>query len=205
MTVSIGRFFRDRRLWELLETEILPAIIREHGSHVKVWAAGCACGEEVYSLKILWETLCRRFDPCPDLEIWASDMNPIYLNKARTGIYTRSSLKEVPEALRAAYFRPLRKQKRYAISEGLKQGILWREHNLLFDFSGTNFHLVFLRNSVLTYYENKLKVAAFQKVLDRLAQGGFLIIGSHERIPPGEWGLVPFGRVRHVFQKKVSI
>jgi chemotaxis protein methyltransferase CheR len=191
MTVSISRFFRDRRLWEVLQTEILPAIIEEHRNGVKVWSAGCACGEEVYSLKILWETACGHFDRCPALEIWASDMNPIYLNKAQTGIYPRSSLKEVPEPLRVRYFHPLRKAKRYAISEGLKQGILWREHNVLFDSPGIKFHLVFLRNSLLTYYEAALENAAFQKVLDTVAQGGFLIIGSHERIPPGEWGVAP--------------
>ena len=143
MTVSTSRFFRDRGLWQTLENEILPAIIKENRWRVKVWSAGCACGEEVYSLKILWHTLGRRFQHLPELEIWATDMNPVYLNKARTGIYPRSSLKEVPEAFRALYFEPGAKEQTYAVAERLKKGIMWHDHNLLIGPPGTNFQLVF--------------------------------------------------------------
>jgi chemotaxis protein methyltransferase CheR len=191
MTVSISRFFRDRGLWQILEDKVLPTIIEKNMDTVKVWSAGCGCGEEVYSLKILWETAGRHFELLPGLEIWATDMNPVYLNKARAGIYPRSSLKEVSEALRACYFRPGAKEKRYTVTEPLKQGIVWLNHNLLFDRPRTKFQLVFLRNSVLTYYEDTLKATAFQKVFDGLAEGGFLIIGAHERIPPGVRGLSP--------------
>ncbi len=57
MAVSISRFFRDRKLWETLEKEILPELIEKHREKIAVWSAGCACGEEVYSLKILWGRL----------------------------------------------------------------------------------------------------------------------------------------------------
>jgi chemotaxis protein methyltransferase CheR len=204
MTVSISRFFRDRGLWQTLEDEVLPAIISQKKDTVKVWSAGCGCGEEAYSLKILWDTASRRFEPMPALEIWATDMNSVYLNKARVGIYPRSSLKEVPEALRARYFRPMAKGKRYAIAEPLKEGIIWSEHNLLFDPPRTTFQLVFVRNSVLTYYEEKLKAPAFQQVLDALIQGGFLIIGAHENIPPDVRGLLPLGQHPYIFQKEAA-
>jgi chemotaxis protein methyltransferase CheR len=204
MTVSISRFFRDRGLWQTLEDKVLPTIIKQNRDTVKVWSAGCGCGEEVYSLKILGETASKRFQPMPELEIWATDMNPVYLNKARTGIYPPSSLKEVPEALRARYFKPMAKGKRYTVAEPLKEGIIWRDHNLLFDPPQTKFELVFLRNSLLTYYEDKLKVPAFQHVLDALVQSGFLIIGAHEGIPPGVRGLLPFGQHRYIFQKEAS-
>lgn len=201
MTVSISRFFRDRGLWQALEDEILPAIIKENRGRVKVWSAGCACGEEVYSLTILWHTLGRRFQHLPELQILATDMNPVYLNKARTGTYPRSSLKEVPEALQARYFKQVKKKQAYAVAEGLKKGIVWQGHNLLSDPPGTNFQMVFLRNSLLTYYEDELKEPAFQKVLDSLAQDGFLIIGAHEKIAPGVQGLLSFGRHPCIFKK----
>ena len=54
MSVPISRFFRDRKLWEVLKAEILPDIITTCDDTVRVWSAGCACGEEVYSLKIVW-------------------------------------------------------------------------------------------------------------------------------------------------------
>ncbi|MBW2330119.1 MAG: protein-glutamate O-methyltransferase CheR [Deltaproteobacteria bacterium] len=200
MTVSISRFFRDRGLWQTLENEILPTLIKENRRRVKVWSAGCACGEEVYSLKILWRTLSRRFQGLPELKIWATDMNPVYLNKARAGIYPRSSLKEVPEAFRALYFRPGAKGQTYAVAEGLKKGIEWRVHNLLFDPPETGFQLVFLRNSLLTYYEDDLKGPAFRKVVDSLHQGGFLVIGTHEKLPSGVRGLLPLPHTPYIFR-----
>jgi chemotaxis protein methyltransferase CheR len=205
MTVSISRFFRDRGLWQTIEDKVLPAIIKKNSDTVKIWSAGCGCGEEVYTFKILWDTAGQRFQPLPELEIWATDMNPVYLNKARAGIYPPSSLKEVPEALRALYFRSGSKRKSYTVAEPLKRGIVWQNHNLLFDPPGNKFRLVFLRNSLLTYYEDKLKAPAFEKVLDSLAQRGFLIIGAHEKIPPGVRGLLPFAHHPYIYQKKVSV
>jgi chemotaxis methyl-accepting protein methylase len=83
----------------------------------------------------------------------------------------------------------------------LKEGIVWLDHNLLFDPSGNKFRLVFLRNSLLTYYEERLRGPAFQKVVDALAEGGFLIIGSHEQIPPRVGRLLPFVGCPWIFQK----
>jgi chemotaxis methyl-accepting protein methylase len=203
MTVSISRFFRDRQLWEVLEEEMFPALIQEDHSRVKIWSAGCACGEEVYSLRILWEIIGRRYDRLPELELLATEMNPVYLNRAQNGIYSRSSLREVPEVIREEYFRPMRKGRSYAVSEHLKEGIVWKEQNLLINSLGSAFHLVFLRNSLLTYYEEALEIPAFQRVLDSITRGGFLIIGSHEKMPAGNWGLVPTGFHRHIYQKKL--
>jgi chemotaxis methyl-accepting protein methylase len=157
----------------------------------------------VYSLKVVWGRLEGRFQTPPELQILATDMNPIYLNKAQNGVYPGSSLREVPEAIRGKYFRPVRKGRSYAVSDSLREGVVWREHNLLFDSPGTKFHLVFLRNNLLTYYEEELEIPAFQGVLDSITRNGFLIIGSHEKIPAGNWGLVPSGLHPHVYQKKL--
>ena len=203
MTVSISRFFRDRQLWDVLGAEILPWLIQEGHKRVKVWSAGCACGEEAYSLRILWEMIGQHYHRLPELEVLATDVNPIYLDKARTGVYSRSSLKELPEAIVAQFFLSVRAEKSYKVSERLKEGIIWRGHNLLFDFPGAKFHLVFLRNGLLTYYEDELEIPAFQRVLDSIARSGFLVIGSHEKIPVGNWGLVPTGLNPHIYQKKL--
>jgi len=202
MTVAISRFFRDRGLWRTVEKEILPRIIEENIDKVRVWSAGCGCGEEVYSLKILWHNADRHFQSLPDLEIWATDMNPVYLDKARAGVYQRSSLKEVPGRLLTRYFVPEAKGRGYEVSELLKQGIVWLNQNLLSDPPGTEFQVIFLRNSLLTYYEEKLKSSAFQMVLNSQAPRGFLIIGAHEKIPLAVKGLLPFGHHPCVFQKE---
>ena len=104
LTVSISRFFRDQRLWQMLENRWLPDIIARNRLQIDVWSAGCACGEEVYSLKIIWQRLKSDFELVPPLEILATDRHPHYIERARSGIYNRSSLREVAVDVRAAFF-----------------------------------------------------------------------------------------------------
>jgi chemotaxis protein methyltransferase CheR len=200
MTVSISRFFRDRALWEILESQTLPDFIGKHKGVIRVWSAGCACGEEVYSLKILFERLRGRFRCLPRFIILATDMNPIYLQKAGAGIYPASSLREVSEETRSIYFEPQKGGKRYLVAPSLRDDILWKEHNFLTNAPGSDFHFVFLRNNLLTYYNNELKEPAFRRILDSLVPGGFLIIGAHEKLPV-MLNLIPFCRHPYVFQK----
>jgi len=97
LAVPISRFFRDRRLWDALENRILPELIETGRSSIRVWSAGCACGEEVYSLKILWEQMSRSTGTLPLLDITATDLHPTHVERAAAAVYPLSSLKEVPE------------------------------------------------------------------------------------------------------------
>ena len=201
MTVSISRFFRDRKLWEALERHILPGIIVKGDDKVKVWSAGCACGEEVYSFKILWDTMQRRFERLPELELWATDMNPLYLEKAREGIYPLSSLKELPPEWWVAYFSSMT-ESRFMVSDFLKEGVLWKVNDLLSDIPPqTEFQLIFLRNNLLTYYKDEIKKTALGRVIESLAPGGFLIIGAHEKLPGECQALAPFPHHPNIFQR----
>jgi len=182
MTVSISRFFRDRALWETLGEHVLPDLARRQSDQLALWFAGCACGEEVYSFKILWEEIRPRLHPLPVFRVLATDRNPAFLARAMDGVYPRSSLREVAEPLRRRYF--FRKDERcFVVRPFLKEGIFWQEANFLSSMPGGPFHLILLRNNLLTYYEEGVKVPAFQKVMERLLPGGYLVIGSHERVP----------------------
>jgi chemotaxis protein methyltransferase CheR len=202
MTVSISRFFRDRALWETLENQILPEIIHSDMERVKVWFAGCACGEEVFSFAILWDRLKDRFQALPEIYMLATDMNLVYLKRAKKGLYSRSSLKEVPADVRRNYFTRLEKLRRYKIAPALGKNISWRLHHLLHDPADRNFHLIFLRNNLLTYYQEALKTPAFLKVVDCLVPGGLLIIGSHEQLPLETNDLLPYRGHSYIFQAK---
>ena len=200
LTVSISRFFRDRALWETLENEILPEIIRRNKERVKFWFAGCACGEEVFSFTILWDRLKNRFHVLPELEVLATDMNTLYLKRAQLGVFSLSGLKEVPADVRSKYFKRQGKAKQYKIASSLETGVSWKLHHLLHDPPDGNFHLIFLRNNLLTYYEKALKTPAFQKVVDCLVPGGFLIIGSHEKLPFETHDLLPYRGFSYIFR-----
>ena len=201
MTVSISRFFRDRKLWEVLQTEILPGLIEKYVEKIRVWSAGCASGEEVYSLKILWDGLAASNSHLPELEITATDINPIYLKRARAGVYPSSSLKELPERLRPVYFRAQADGKLYAVRTSMKKGVIWQIRPLLSDPPDSQFDLIFLRNNLLTYCLDEFKKPALGRVISHLSTGGFLIIGSHEKLPSNGFGLFPTGSLSYVLKK----
>lgn len=205
LTVSISRFFRDRKFWITLEKKLLPDLIRKKRKSIKVWTAGCASGEEVYSFRIVWDRLQKSIAQVPELEIVATDINPVYIDRARAGIYSPSSLKEVKEEFQTIYFRRKGVKKLYKVKASLGRDIRWKIHHLLSDPPALDFDIIFLRNNVLTYYEDRLKEEAFKKVLKSLAPDGLLIIGSHEELPFETEVLIGVAPHSFVFRKVKKI
>jgi chemotaxis protein methyltransferase CheR len=202
LAVPISRFFRDRRLWETLAAQ-LPRWVaaRPPGSPFRVWSAGCARGEETYSFKILWCLLTSREPGIKAaLELSGSDLHPGHLAAARRGIYAAGSIREMTPAQRAAGLTALRGGRHWAVRPAIKQGVVWRVHDLRTAPQGGPYHLIFLRNSLLTYIAEPLKSEALAKVIGVLAPCGILVIGSHEQLPPGQEGLHPLSGYRHAFQ-----
>ncbi|MGD8563076.1 MAG: CheR family methyltransferase [Desulfarculaceae bacterium] len=189
-TVSISRFFRDACLWRLLEQDILPGLSSQ--AKIKAWAAGCARGEEVYSLVMLHQEICRSKPRFPPLEVLATDINPDYLEQARAGVYQKGSLKELPPGLEEAYFQRLAPGAGLGVIEALRTAVTWRQHDLLCEGPPGRFHLILMRNNLLTYEGEAQRKTAVGMICGCLLEGGFLIIGRKERLPPGRWRLAPY-------------
>ncbi len=187
LTVSISRFFRDIRLWEVMENCVIPKIVESMENPgtetVHAWSAGCSCGEEVYSLKILWHSVRQKNPHLPPLKILATDSNPEVLRKAQQGVYPQSSLKNLsPHAVNEAFVKAGRG---FALCDQFKDRIDWKLH----DFMGEppppqSFHMIFLRNNLLTYYEPPLQTHSLLAILSTLRPEGFLIIGQNESLSP---------------------
>ena len=201
MSVSVSRFFRDRALWKMMEHKIVPEIVEENKEKVRFLSVGCACGEEVYSFKIVWDIVRTRLGCMPELEILAMDINPDYLRRAQEGVYSRGSLKEVPQELRDRYFTYFKTDGFYRISPSIREGISWEVHNVLKKPFQGGFQIILSRNGILTYYNEELKRPAFRRVVDSLASGGYLIVGSHEKLPENYKHLVPFGGTTYIFKR----
>ena len=201
MTVSISRFFRDRALWQGLKQKILPEFMNAGINKVRFWSAGCACGEEVYSFKILWDCMRGSYFSVPDLEVLATDINPVHLERARKGIYPPSSLKEATKEIYSKYFEQKGGQQLVKVKSSLKKGITWENRHLLSDPPDLNFDVIFLRNNVLTYYADPLKIKAFRNILGRLKPCGILVLGSHEKIPFETHALTNIAPYPFVFRK----
>jgi chemotaxis protein methyltransferase CheR len=100
--ITISRFFRDRGIFEVVRRQVLPAIAaraERDGRDAQIWSAGCASGEEPYTLKILWDVEIARGYPGVSLSIVASDVDKAMLARAREGCFERTSLHELPSPL----------------------------------------------------------------------------------------------------------
>jgi chemotaxis methyl-accepting protein methylase len=108
--ITISRFYRDRAVYDFLRSEVLPTLIeqaREAGrSIVRVWSAGCANGEEPYTLTIIWELALASISRDMGLEILATDIKPVVLHRAAQARYPRSALRDLPEPWRETAFSP---------------------------------------------------------------------------------------------------
>lgn len=180
LRVTISRFFRDRQLWSDLHDRILPGLAQRFGPSLRIWSAGCAGGEEPYSLAMLWNELGR---PVP-LELLATDADAGCLARARAGVYPRSSLKEAPAPIKETYFALRRGGRQYRILGHRLPTVCWRQHDLLDAPPVTGpVHLILLRNNLLTYYQGEVLIDAVSRIVRILAPGGGLVTGSGELLP----------------------
>lgn len=204
MNVSISRFFRDGPLWRILEEEILPSLIADHPGGLRVWSAGCALGQEAYSFRILGVLLAEKTGAVPSLEIRATDVNPDYLERAIEGIYPAGALARVPAEARARFFRPAGKAS-FRVAEELREGIRWKLHDLTADAPpDRDFHIIFLRNNLLTYYRDEIVKVSLPAIVNSLAPGGCLVIGRKERLPGILQGFDPHPVAPCLFRKRQS-
>ena len=187
LRITISRFFRDRKLWTSLTDSVFPSLL-ERNDALKIWCAGCGCGEEVYSLKILQQT---HWVTCSAIEIIGTDANDACLERARKGVYQKSSLRELEPNMLASCFHPSARRNEFAIKQTFKKGITWKRHNFFGALPDRGFHAVFLRNNLLTYHSPGVQSVALENILQSLLPGGFLVIGSHEILPPLAFDLVP--------------
>lgn len=202
LAVSVSRFFRDRALWDELAMKVLPELTLR-SEELRVWSAGCALGQEAYSFRILWAEFCRSRVDTPGLALWATDSHPGYLEKAMEGVYRKSAVRELPEALTKKYFREVGDHGLMRVTDGLKEGIFWRRH----DFTREppphrSFHVILLRNNLLTYYRGDVQKSALAKILGSLATGGILFIGKGEKLPPLPFGMIPLARGSPLYRKE---
>lgn len=178
LTVTISRFFRNRRVFETLSRRVLLPLA-EKGVPSRAWSAGAASGEEAFTLRILWEELP---DPKPRLGILATDLDKACLTRAGAGLYEESSLREVPRPIAERFFR--REGERYRLREDVVRSVTFRRHDLLCDPAPGTFDLVLCRNTAFTYFDAPHRIAVAGAIASSLSPGGHLVIGRTETLPP---------------------
>lgn len=185
--IPISRFGRDRDVFAHLRRETLPAVARRAADRrdpeLRCWSAGCASGEEPYTLRILWDLeLGPRFRRLP-IRIVATDIDEEILERARRACYPASSLKDLPPEWVARAF--LRSDGEYCLGEAFRRGVEFRRQDLRVQAPEGSFHLVFCRNLAFTYFDDAGQREVLRRIALRLIPGGSLVIGKHEVLPEG--------------------
>jgi chemotaxis protein methyltransferase CheR len=199
--VTISRFYRDRGVFDFLRDAVLPELAGRastRGAGLEAWSAGCASGEEAYTLALIWQPPLGRQSPVA-LHVLATDVDETMLRRARAAEYPASSLRELPETWRQAAFVEL--SGRYRLRSELRRSVTVRRHDLREAPPGGPFDLVLCRNDAFTYFDLDLQ----REVADRLAAcmrpGGALVLGAHEALPGGASGFAPWSPSLPVYRR----
>jgi chemotaxis protein methyltransferase CheR len=200
--ITISRFHRDRGAFAFLQREVLPALTSEvivRGSDtLEVWSAGCASGEEPYTIAIIWELeLAHRF-PSIEIRILATDVDDVMLTRARHGCYTYGSLKELPERWRAAAF--VQRDRLHYLRDEFKGAVSIERHDIRSP-PPRQFDLVMCRNLVFTYFELELQRAIASRLARALRPGGALVLGAHEALPAGVCQFEPWSVSEPIYSR----
>jgi chemotaxis protein methyltransferase CheR len=184
--VTISRFYRDRGVFDRIREHVLPEVARramkDGEREVRCWSAGCCRGEEAYTMQILWrQCVAPSLDQQLPLRVIATDSNSDMLDRAREGVFAASSLKDLPDELRAAAFD--RHGEPYALRSAFTEGVQFLVQDIRTALPAGKFHVVLCRNFVFTYFDEDLQVSILQQIERKLILGGYLITGVHERIP----------------------
>jgi chemotaxis protein methyltransferase CheR len=189
--MPITRFYRDRSIFQLMETEILPQLVKllvkEREDQLRCWSAGCASGEEPHTLAILWQHRLARRYPTVEFQIVATDIDPLAIQRAERGCYHWSSMKELPADWRAEAFDVSGEQ--LFLKKEYRSNVTFLVQDLRDSVPDGRFHLILCRNLAFTYFDETSQRAALRRLLDKLTPGGALIIGKLETLPKEITGL----------------
>ena len=181
ITVNVTEMFRDPSFYKALKTDILPSL----GTYpfIRIWMAGCATGEEVYSIAILL----KEANLLHKSLLYATDLNPEVLEKAQRGIFPLSQMKQYSENYIhsggenefSSYYTANYNLAKF--DEQLKSKMVFSMHNLVSDGSFNEFQLILCRN-VLIYFDKDLQTKVFNLFDNSLQSLGYLALGSKETL-----------------------
>lgn len=181
LLISVTGFFRDPPAWDVFEERVAAPLLAGHdpARPVRAWVAGCATGEEAYSLAmVLLEKGRRRRDPL-QFEIFATDLSARALVRAREGVYPAAAIEHLPESRRSRWFHL--RDDTATVRQDLRETIIFAQHNLLQDPPFSQIDIITCRN-MLIYIEPNVQKKLVRLFHFALREGGVLFLGSAENI-----------------------
>ncbi len=179
LLIDVTSFFRDPEVFGALQTDIIPQIIAQKSSKsaIRIWVAGCATGEEIYSVAICLLEVMAEAKISAQVQIFATDLKEASIEIARRGIYSPQRVKHITPERLARFF--VRVEDGYQINRSVRDLCVFARHNLGSDPPFSRLDLVMCRN-VLIYFGAKLQKTVLQSLHYGLKPNGFLLLGTSE-------------------------
>jgi len=175
-SINVTEFYRDPFVWQCLSSQIIPQILQTNNTlSLKIWSAGCASGEEPYSLAILLKETMRSKNL--KFSIIATDINTEALQRAKKGQYLSANLKNLSPELISKYFVKT-SDSVYEVSDQIKQLVVFDKGDIL-SFQIERANLISCRN-VLIYYDKPAQELIFKKFHKTMTKNSYLVIGQDE-------------------------
>ena len=183
LTINETTFFRSVPQLNLFAQYALPKVIARKRAtsepkNLKIWSAGCSCGQEAYTLAILASEAVQPLYTW-GVQILATDISKRVLEVGRRATYPKARLDTMPPETRAQYFHDLGDQIR--VKDNVRQAVTFMQHNLRDPFPADRFDVIFCRN-VMIYFSRQDQIRLAQRFHDHLAPEGFLFIGHSESL-----------------------
>ena len=180
LLIKVTQFFRNPELFAHLREEVLPGLIeeaRKGDRQLRIWSAGCATGEEAYTLAIMLSELLGSEAALADVRIFATDVDREAVDFARRGVYPAGALAGVSEEQRERYF--IEEDGHYEVKKPVRGMIVFGQHDLARRSPFPRIDLVMSRN-VLIYFTSELQRRALELFAFSLRNGGYLVLGKAE-------------------------
>jgi two-component system, chemotaxis family, CheB/CheR fusion protein len=199
--INVTGFFRDPQAWETLTEEILPRLLagKRPEEPIRVWSAGCASGEEAYSLAI---AMAEALGPAAfrdRVKIYATDVDDHALAKARSAQYDVKEVQGVPPTLLAKYFEPINPDL-YGFHKDFRRSLIFGRHDLIQDAPISRIDLLACRNTLM-YFNTETQTRILDRFHYALADRSFLFLGKAETLMTYTNTYIPIDLKRRIFAK----
>ncbi|MEB3214701.1 MAG: CheR family methyltransferase [Nostocales cyanobacterium 94392] len=179
--INVTTFFREPQAWEYIAAEIIPAIVsnKNPSKPIRIWTAGCASGEETYTIAILLAETLGMEEYSQQVKVFATDVDMEALKHARHAIYTTKQVENIPAPILEKYFE--RVNNHFCVQKELRRGVIFGRHDLVQDAPISRIDLLICRNTLM-YFNSETQ----SKIIDRfhfaLNREGFLFLGKAEML-----------------------
>jgi two-component system CheB/CheR fusion protein len=197
--INVSAFFRDPPVWAHVGEHLIPSIIeKDPREPIRAWSAGCATGEEAYTIAILLAEALGEERFRDRVKVFATDVDDDALERARQATYPRSQLKDAPEHLIERYFE--RSGERLSVTKELRRSVIFGRNDLVRDAPISRIDLLSCRNTLI-YFNSETQRSVMARLHLALGERGFLVLGKSELILTNSDGFTPENIGLRIFQK----